>query len=124
MLMRYIVIAVYGLGNVFNREPIFLVYDNDKNSLCGYFELELEAFDLCDELNNRNIQHKNNNKLRCHILIEANASYNNNDVVIHSPYIESHNALIIAKMLKICIEKELIGNHNNKNIPNQDFDAE
>jgi hypothetical protein len=117
------VIAVYGLGNVFNKEPIFLVYDNDKNSLCGYFKLEVKAFDLCDELNNKNMQHKINDKLRCHILIEANANYNNKEVIVNSPYIGSQNALIIAKMLKVCIEKELIDNHNNKNTPNQDFDA-
>ncbi|EMC6475760.1 hypothetical protein VJ223_001419 [Salmonella enterica] len=99
MLARYIVIAIYGLDTFFGKDVIFLVFDKKNNSVYNYFESDSEAFECCHELNNKD--------LHCHILIEAKATYNNNDININSPYIKENDNIIIviSEYLKIIIEK-------------------
>lgn len=99
MVARYIVIAIYGLDGIFGVDTIFLVYDIKKNCVCEYFETVNEAFLCCDALNNKD--------LRCHILLEAKAMYNNNKLNINSPYIEEEDNIfpITSEYLKFLIEK-------------------
>ncbi|HGG6110235.1 TPA: hypothetical protein ACJG4Y_004542 [Salmonella enterica subsp. enterica serovar Mgulani] len=99
MLARYIVIAIYGLDTFFGKDVIFLVFDKKNNSVYNYFESDSEAFECCHELNNKDPH--------CHILIEAKATYNNNDININFPYIKENDNIIIviSEYLKIIIEK-------------------
>lgn len=104
MLARYIVIAIYGLDKFFGKDVIFLVFGKENNSVYNYFESDSEAFECCDELNNKDPH--------WHILIEAKATYNNNDININSPYIKENDNIIVVipEYLKTIIEKNDIVN--------------
>lgn len=99
MLVRYIVIVIYGLDIFFGKDVIFLVFDKKNNSVYNYFESDSEVFECCYEFNNKDFY--------CYIFIEVKVIYNNNDININFFYIKENDNIIIVifEYLKIIIEK-------------------
>lgn len=84
MLARYIVIIIYGLDKFLEKTSFFLFFNKKNNNGYNYFKSDSEAFECCNELNEKN--------LHCHIIIEAKAKYNTN---INPSYIKKNDNIII-----------------------------
>ncbi|AYH01136.1 hypothetical protein F6Q07_00525 [Pectobacterium parmentieri] len=111
MLARYVVIAVYGLKHIFNKEPVFLLFDLEKNTVVGYFFSEEDAFGMLDKLNTKETN-KGTKTINPHKKIKTIAEINNGKITINDPNINTTHAKSLADYLNSITPKNDEGGKN------------
>lgn len=125
MLKRYVVIAVYGLKNIFNKEPIFLLFDLDTNTVVGYFFSEEDALGVIEKLNAQEKSKEiNKNKseekktINSHETISVTATINEGNITISGPGINTTQAESLADyLISITQENDDGGKNKLRNKP-------